>query len=379
MPTTVIRGQAFTCEAAFYASDNVTPFVATGPAVYNIFDHLGNLVLTGAGTQDNLAPAIWRVQTTLPSNVPIPTQNEKYRVNWQISNASERQQFNEQFSVVAEGDPAPQNDSFLGIEGSPFEDSLTSKEPFIDNKFSIKLINQANSIDLFNALNNVVVPQNINGLYRYNFNSIIVPPEFSTNNQGVWPFIVEWSYATATRPTVRDYHFLYLLTPRAIIHVQNLRMFIDKAQNQDINPNLQFTDVELLHFVYQGLARINASPPGGTAWSLQNIPEIMKYPLEKCAQHEALNAWYLAEGISNAFDFQGAAVQLTIDRTQFIQTKMDEINNWLESNLKESKRSAIRGSGRGGALSVSISPVLNMPRLPDSAAWQLAIAGSRNF
>ena len=140
--------------------------------------------------------------------------------------------------------------------------------------------------------------------------------------------------------------------------VNNMRRYLDKARNFDIDPSLRWTDAELIHFVTVGLNRFNIALPTVTNYTISNFPGNYIYVIEKCAEHEALNALYLAEGM-RAFDFTGASVTLNMDRTSYIQTKMDEIGGWLDNNLTKIKTLLTRQTSGNAALSIQISSVTN--------------------
>ena len=73
-----------------------------------------------------------------------------------------------------------------------------------------------------------------------------------------------------------------------------------------------------------------------------------------CSELGALEAQYLTEG-EKAFNFSGAAIQLDVDRTGFLDSMIGAIRSYLDSNLKPIKQNMTQkgytegdGSGTDG-------------------------------
>ena len=77
----------------------------------------------------------------------------------------------------------------------------------------------------------------------------------------------------------------------------------------------------------------------------------------KAGAMHALQGQYLAEGMTT-FDFQGLGVQLSIDRTQYIQTIVDQLNQELTDRIPRTKRLYIRSSSPG-VLNISVHAITN--------------------
>jgi len=173
-----------------------------------------------------------------------------------------------------------------------------------------------------------------------------------------------------------EVHPVYRINGRFISHINNLKMFLDKARLVEIDPTLQWQQDELAQALLEGAQYVNAFPIELTYWTVDDFPLPMTTYLWYAAAVYALNARYMAEGFT-AFEFSGLSTSLTIDRRDTITYKIEELKGFLETNLERAKNVAIRTFGRGvipentgvprasnlGHLGLAVSPVNNVVRL----------------
>jgi hypothetical protein len=132
-----------------------------------------------------------------------------------------------------------------------------------------------------------------------------------------------------------------------MITVNSLRRTIDKARQQNPNPVLQLTDMDLVEYVNQGIALLNAAKPCVTSFNISSLPDVFFYPLINAAAYCALSAQYLAEGQA-AFEFNGQSVSLSVDRTQYTDTALSRFTSYIEDQLPSTKRMWNRSTGGTG-------------------------------
>lgn len=357
--TAAILGKNYTLTASFTNEDN-TPFIVTSPVRYKIYSFNNIFIIEGAAIQNQNNPAEWIANFVIPSSAPVPTDvnNQQYYIDWYAENTSEpiknSMKAREYFQVLSTAEPLSYDSAIAITVGQPIRDTLITDLPLISCNISIRDMNDK---EYWNQ--DILNPNSFfqNNAYITNFDSQTSIPLVTDQNMGLCPYLIMYNYKTEQGYNT-EVHTLYIVSGKAMLIVNNMRRYLDKARNYDIDPSLRWTDAELIHFVTVGLQRFNVAPPAITGYTISSFPNNYIYIIEKCAEHEALNALYLAEGM-RAFNFTGASVTLEVDRTQYIQTKMDEINSWLENNLSKVKSLLIRQTNGSANLSIQLSSVTN--------------------
>ena len=145
--------------------------------------------------------------------------------------------------------------------------------------------------------------------------------------------------------------------------MQAVRRQVDRIRNGDFIPQLQFTDIDLINCLLQGYQYFNSIPPAnGATFTPVTLPDNFYMFVENCAIIKLLEAQYLAEGMT-AFNFQGQAVQLDVDRTQYIAAQIDRLENNIQNHAGKAKNHWMRsggGTGKIGAVGGVWGPVSNI-------------------
>lgn len=350
----VYRGQSVQAEVFFYDPETGAPAVPDAPASFKILTHDSQLVQSGAAIQDTLDPARWYCTFVIPDSAPISDDGRKYKIVWSLVSDNGFHSSVEQFSVQLEFEPIGEDLDVLMLEGGRLKDSLglssAATELFcrvLDENGTVVIPSTAVPLS----------PKSANGLVYYEFDSGSDMPQL-VSRDGAAPYFIEWSYTAAPLPKSTEIHVLYVVSPKMYMFIDGVRKFVDVANNSDINPNLRYTDTRLAHHVLAGLQRINSEPPTLTNWSVNKVPTSFYNYVTKAAIVDALRSQYLAEGMT-AFDFQGQAVQLNVDRTQYLQTMADNLDQELNDKVPRAKRTYIRASGAGGVLGINVNQSTN--------------------
>lgn len=359
----LLRGQSYTLPVYFKNSSGL-PIVLASPPSFSFNDFDNAVLVTGLCVQDNVDSSKWTATFTVPTGVTLTTNDETaYTLTWTANLPNNtNKQVSKQFEVAEENFTVVDNNiPILTTADSIFGDFLQIPNPFTTTKYNISL-----RTDMGNVLVNfadVEDPDVFASSAKYNvyqflandtLGNIVDIQGIAGNIQAVWKYVVNGITYTKINP-------VYILNALGFSMVQNLRMTVDRYKFIDLDPNLQWKDYELLHFVITGVQRINASNPP-TQFDITTLPASLTYAVGQAALVEACRAWFLAEGM-RAFEFQGQDVSLNIDRTQYIQTVMDSANSWLDSNLRDTKMSAaiLASSGSRALATVSYSPTSNFP------------------
>jgi len=351
--TAAIIGKNYTLISSFTNEDS-TPFVVSKPVRYKVSAFEGTPIIEGFAMQNRDNNAEWIANFVIPEGAPIPNDvnNQQYYIDWYAENDSNTMQAKQYFQVLESAEPNSYDSAIAIVSGQPLRDSLFTDLPILECEVSIRDMNDnVYWTQKYLELDSVFR----NNSYVTNFEETI--SGVTDKNMGICPYLVMYNYKTETGFNT-EVHTLYIVSGKAMLIVNNMRRYLDKARNYDIDPSLRWTDAELVHFVTVGLQRFNVAAPSITNYTISNFPVNYIYIVEKCAEHEALNALYLAEGM-RAFEFSGASVNLNVDRTQYIQTKMDEIGGWLNENLEKVKALLIRQTNGSATMSIQLTSVTN--------------------
>ena len=332
-----------------------------GTVSFAIYDMNGNFVLDGRPVQHTSQITSWRATLTIPDTAPVCGPGEKYRLVWTMKDDGDKPIYTavDLFTVVY------------------FEDNLATELDLVyvvnSNQTCYDRLVLPATMNPVQIVMRLLWPCSTEGLELARFN-VKNKPSFTTTDSNVYdinvalpivsdnngmPYILEWSYRiNGSKKIHTEYHFLYAVTFPAIKIINNMRRMIDKARNEDINRNLQFTDVDMSHYLRMGFMEMNAFPPQITEWDFTSMPPNLEGYLTKFAAIEALRAQYLADGLSS-FDFQGQAVSLSIDRSQYYQTAIDHIKADIDANFQKIKRAAVLSGSRKAVLAVRYGPTNN--------------------
>lgn len=343
----VYLGQTFQVDSFFKDQDD--PVIPSNPAQWTIYDFNNLKVLGGIAAQDTGNPFRWYADVVIPESAPA-SHTKKYRIEWSIRSNKGTFSNSEYFNVVAqEGFDFTEIDTVY-IEGDEIQDNLIIPYNEVASDFKVtlmdsdgKLISQTTQEPLFNIVDNKKV-------YGLTIEDSEITPA------ALKPYIVGWNYKVDGRSR-REYHFVYVISPRVLFYIEQLRNFIDKVRFSHPNPRLRFNDVDLLGYLVQGVQIINGTKPTPTDFGLETVPKMFEWYLTNAAAYVGLSAQYLAEG-QQAFDFSGQTVTLTVDRTQFIDSFLGRVQEVISTQLVEAKTLYAKSSARP-VLGLSPGPCLN--------------------
>jgi hypothetical protein len=361
----LLRGSSNTV-AVYFKDNNNLPLVLSSPPTFSFNDFEGSLLVSGLCIQDNLDSSKWTATFTVPSQATITTsETTAYSLNFTAALPNNTTKQISRLYEVAESNFLVVNNNIplVTTSDSLFTDLLQITYPFQVSQYTVALRTDLNYIfQTFPTITNpsVYASNQKYNIYRFDSNQILSAITNTSNVGGnlqvVWSYVVSGITYTKINP-------IYIVNALGFSMMQDLRMILDKYQFVDLDPNLQWRDYELLHFVIKGVQRINSTNPP-TMFDLSNVPVSMTYAVGQAALVEACKSWFLAEA-ERAFDFQGQDISLNIDRTNYIQTIMDNANSWLESNLPSLKQSiAVQAAyGSRAIATISLSPTSNFPGL----------------
>jgi hypothetical protein len=344
--TAVVPGTTTSASTQFLDANN-NPIASNNPATWALNTNEGLTIISGSASQDDFDPSIWHATLAIPDELPILPYGQLYRLIWTLT-ATNGANWNNTDSIAAQApdEPPDQPLGLVIVNDIAMDDTLLV--PVALGSYQHSVLDNEGNIVWQGSVNTAPSPLVYEGGFAYT-DTIPAQNLYERGN----PYWIRWLYNVEGYPSHITQYPLWLMVPRAWGHIAELKSQLDKIRDQDIDANLRWSDAELMQHLYTGLNHVNASPPHHTNWGLDNSPHILDIAIRKAAQLSAIEARYLAEGMT-AFEFTGQSTNLTIDRTQYLSAVMGDLTSWLEANLANYKRNAIR---RGpGQLHVTLGP-----------------------
>jgi len=289
---------------------------------------------------ENQGEGIWRTVLSIPATAPVMTSDSGYyKLIWTHSGGTVEQEF--QVVGYDEGAQTPAPAGF-GVERITLSDEVLL--PYGATAITCEIINLGGDPVL--PLQEVTGENDSSG-------SVRATAEFAIPLLGVGEYIAHWRYMIGSTP-YHDYRQAFVVSAKTTSILSSMRMYLDQAGITRFLGHQQYHDVELIDCLYRGCDRINGHAPQATSFVPDNMPFGLAHAMRFATLHEMLNRLYLAEGLAS-FNFQGGSITVDVEqRLSAIQTKMDEINSWLESNLTNTKMATMSGRSLG-VLHVTVS------------------------
>jgi len=164
-------------------------------------------------------------------------------------------------------------------------------------------------------------------------------------------------HTSNTRKTTKMYTYkLWVVTPQVLIAASLVEDHINKARAYNVIPELEYSQGDIIGYLYRGLALFNMIGPRVTGWAGTNMQGTILDGWITCACYYALAAQLQAEG-QMAFDFTGQVVNLNMDRTPSIEAALGRLETQIQgpvTNLKNklSKAGLNEGDGSQGAKAI---------------------------
>lgn len=182
----------------------------------------------------------------------------------------------------------------------------------------------------------------------------------ATLNTSALPVSVEsydvvWEFYNNDSEVFSESSKLWIINPSIRSVADDVLAKIQKARASLYgSPDLVFTMPTVLTWLRRGKDLFNGWQGVFTNITMTNAKGIIREYWLLCSELGALEAQYLTEG-EKAFNFSGAAIQLDVDRTGFLDSMIGAIRSYLDSNLKPIKQNMTQkgytegdGSGTDG-------------------------------
>lgn len=164
------------------------------------------------------------------------------------------------------------------------------------------------------------------------------------------PYSVVWKYWMSTNPgqVFQERADLYIVNPTIMSAINDVKAKINKARTTLYGtPDMLFPESTIMTWLRRAGDSFNGAYGQFTSFTFINAKGVIREFWLLYAELFALESQYLAEG-EKAFDFQGAAIQLSVDRTQYLDNGASKIQSRLDNELKPLKQNLIIKGQTGG-------------------------------
>lgn len=182
----------------------------------------------------------------------------------------------------------------------------------------------------------------------------------------VWRY---WQSSEAYKQYSESDH-LWVVTPSILSAVEDVLAKVNKARTTLYGkPDLLYPTATVLTWLRRAMDAFNGFQGYLTRFNMLNASGVVREYWLMYAELFAIESQYLAEG-EKSFDFQGEAISLSVDKTQYLETAASNLRNKLEADMPGVKKNLIikgitqgdgdvadmASSGLMGAVGINITP-----------------------
>lgn len=290
-----------------------------------------------------------RSVVSVPSDIPPTLEQQKYQLRWTLHLDGYPDQFQyESITVVGLNTVPLGTQPSVELQGNPATLELVTPELY--DQVGIELFHQNSVVVPFSLIYDNMVPGSpspervASGWY---YNGVIDTTQLQVS---VEPYTAVWKYwqSEASHKVYTERADFWVINPSIMGAIDDVKAKINKAMTTLYGtPDLLFPISTVLTWLRRGMDAFNGYQGNFTQFTMTNALGSIREWWLLLAEQAALEAQYIAEG-EKAFDFQGAAIQLNVDKTQYLADAISRIQSRIDSELKPFKQNLIiKGNIRG--------------------------------
>ena len=161
------------------------------------------------------------------------------------------------------------------------------------------------------------------------------------------PYLMTIDFRSFDNKKERLMQNIWVVTPQMLNAMNLLEGSLNKARLDNVIPQLEYTQADLLTYLQRGLALFNTYSPNLMDFNGRNMQGGLLDILVLCGSYYALGAQLLAEGML-AFDFTGQAVTLNVDRTPALEGALGRVEQQMTERVPRLKQMLLRRGVTGG-------------------------------
>jgi hypothetical protein len=308
---------------------------SAGYVLWDLMDDQGVIYASGNAYEYKIVAnginnvVIAKCLITVPQSIP-PTLDNPYQLRYKLEAAGTVSYQYENISVYGATEIQLGAQDSIEMQGDYATLSLVTEQLFENYVLEIY---QGNQILASTPVPN---PDRISNGYFVAGSFDTMPLQASLH-----PYSVVWKFWTNPAQTFREAASLWLINPSIIQAIEDIKSKINKARQTIYGtPDSQFSSTEVLKWMRRGMDAFNGAYGLFTNFTMTNAMGPVREMWLIQSEIFALQAQYVLEG-EKAFNFQGAAISLDVDRTAMIDSMISKLQSQLDNELKAFKQNLI--------------------------------------
>lgn len=284
----------------------------------------------------------------VPSSAAPSAFNEKYQLRWTLCRPGQPDVFSYEGLAVLGLSTEPHGvQDMVELLGDVAAASITVSELY--ENVTVEVFAPVGNARLFGPVA-ASAPKRVGSgwYYQVNINTAQLQP-------AVTPYIVSWKYFHSATPgnSYRETARMFVLNASMMNAVEDVRQVVNKARTTLFQfADMIFDTQTLISFLRRGMDMFNGAGGVWTSFDMTDATGGIRDFWLGYAEVAMLQAQSLAEG-EKAFDFQGQAIQLSVDRTQYYDKLAADTLSRLESNVRPFKQNLQNKGVTGGTGNVN--------------------------
>lgn len=297
-----------------------------------------------------------RAVISVPSDIPETLENQSYQIRWTLVSGTNTSFQFENITVVGITSVPEGTQSVVELRGDPATLELVTSELY--DRVKVELYYDNNKLSegwISDTSKPMEAPPPEAVASGWFYRAVI---ETENLEVSLRPYSAVWKYWNSKHPNrvYSERADFWVVNPSLMNAVDDVKAKINKARTTLYgSPDLLFPYETIMTWLRRAGDAFNSYQGVFTNFTFTNaLGGIREYWL-LFAELFALESQYLAEG-EKAFDFQGAAISLNVDRTQYLDSIASKIQSRLDNEFKPFKQNLIikgniggDGSGYGGS------------------------------
>jgi hypothetical protein len=302
---------------------------------------------------------------TAPSDLPPTSEGNSYQIRWALALPGAVQPIYSFESITVTGLTIAPEGAEVSIEmfGDPFSIGVVLPQVYATSAFEVydslnKLIIAAGVIPV-----NVPVPVAAGQYYTADIDpNIVLITGGNPFPAQLDAYVVAWKFkkdpvkVQVTRITSE----LFIVNSSILSALEDCRRMVMKARTTMFGmPDILFDEATMMGWLRRGRDMFNAAAGMLLEFTMTNATGGIREYWLQYAEIAMLRAHALAEG-EKAFNFQGAAISLEVDKAQYYNQLADTMQAQLDQNIKPFKQNilkkgAVQGDGNMNGLAGSFA------------------------
>lgn len=351
----IVAGDSATAKASFQLPAGFDP--TGGGVTWSLLDKNGVLYAQGAGSDYIITAGTFNTLVeshaviTAPSELPPTSEGNTYQLRWELTiPGAVMPIYSFQSLQVTSMTSAP-----IGAETS----IEMFNDPFVVGVVTDRVFD-SQTFEIYDSLNTLLIPS---GLVTVNSPIAVAGGQYYTANIDVAnvlatgnPFLAQldayiltWKFGITGRPSFTRYTSeIYILNPSILAAVEDCRRMVAKAKMTLLGmPDAMFDDAVIIGWLRRARDMFNSAAGHLLEFTMTNATGGIREFWLQYAEVAMLRAQALAEG-EKAFDFQGAEIQLNVDKAQYYNQLADTLQQQLDNNIKPFKQNILKKGAVGG-------------------------------